>query len=63
MVKKEISIMIEKVVEAGKGLALADLLPNGELKDRTIKLMNNVIDDVKKQLELFCKDADWRKGN
>lgn len=63
MVKKEISLIIEKVVEAGKGLALADLLPNGELKEQTIRLMNNVIDDAKKQLELFCKDADWRKGN
>ena len=63
MVKKEISLIIEKVVEAGKGLALADLLPNGELKERTIRLMNDVIDNAKKQLELFCKDADWRKGN
>ena len=62
MLKKDLSQIIEKVVEAGKGLALAEMLPDGELKDRTIKLMNNVVDDVKKRLEVYCKDSDLWKG-
>ena len=68
MLKKEIDLIIEKVVEAGKGLALAELQPNEELKKRTTQLMRTVIDDCKKQLELYCSDAKWReklkrKGN
>lgn len=61
MLKKEVKIIVTTIIEAGKGLALADFLQNKELKNKTKRVLMETIDDCTKQLELYCSDAQWRK--
>lgn len=61
MKKIELQLMVKECVEAGKGLALADLLQDGEVKEKSEALYNKVIDDNLKQLELLCEDCDYKK--
>lgn len=59
--KKELRLIIAQCVEAGKGLALAQFMPEGETRTKQTQLMEDVIDNCLKQLEIFCKDAECNK--
>lgn len=50
-----------QLVEAGKGLALAENLEDKELKEKSLFILSETIDNVVKQLELMCEDCDYKK--
>lgn len=61
MLKKEMKLYASTLVEAGKGLALAEMLKDEELKEKSINILNETIDNTLKQLELLCIDCDFKK--
>lgn len=61
MKKKEMQLYAAQLVEAGKGLALAENLEDKELKEKTLFILSETIDNVVKQLELMCEDCDYKK--
>lgn len=61
MKKKELKLYAAQLVESGKALALASLMPDKEIKEAAERLANESIDNVLKQLELFCEDCDYKK--
>lgn len=61
MLKKEMKLYASTLVEAGKGLALAEMLKDEELKEKSINILNETIDNTLKQLELLCSDCDFKK--
>ena len=52
-------LYVAQLVECGKGLALASQMEAGEAKEAAENLLNNTIDDICKQLELYCEDVDF----
>lgn len=61
MTKKEMRLYAAQLVESGKGLALSELLPEGETKKASLYVINKSIDDVLKQLELMCEDCTFKQ--
>lgn len=61
MKKKEMQLYAAQLVEAGKGLALAEHLEDKELKEKTLFILSETVDNVVKQLELMCEDCDYKK--
>lgn len=61
MKKKEMQLYAAQLVEAGKGLALAEHLEDKELKQKALFILSETIDNVVKQLELMCEDCDYKK--
>ena len=61
MKKKEMQLYAAQLVEAGKGLALAENLEDTELKEKALFILSETIDNVVKQLELMCEDCDYKK--
>lgn len=61
MKKKEMRLYAAQLVESGKGLALAELMEEGESKKAAIDLFNKSIDDTLKQLELLCSDCTFKE--
>lgn len=61
MKKKEMQLYAAQLVEAGKGLALAENLEDKELKEKSLFILSETIDNVVKQLELMCEDCDYKK--
>lgn len=61
MTKSEMKLYAAQLVESGKGLALAELMPEGEAKRSAIEAFNKSIDDTLKQLELTCSDCTFRE--
>lgn len=61
MKKKEMQLYAAQLVEAGKGLALAENLEDKELKEKALFILSETVDNVVKQLELMCEDCDYKK--
>lgn len=61
MKKKEMRLLVERLIESGKGLALAELMEEGEPKTAAIGLFNLNKDEILKQLELLCEDCDYKR--
>lgn len=61
MKKKELLIEIQALVECGKALALAELMPEGEAKKKTIKLAETEIENARKELSALAEDASFEE--
>ena len=63
MKKKEVRLYCAQLVECGKGLALASMLDNGsEARQAAERVFENQIDNICKQLELYCEDVDFKEA-
>lgn len=61
MKKKELLIEIQALVECGKALALAELMPDGKAKKKTIKLAETEIENARKELSALAEDASFEE--
>lgn len=61
MKKKEMRLLVASLVECGKGLGLASLMPDGKAKEEGTRILNEQIENACKQLELFCEDVDYKE--
>lgn len=61
MKKKEMKLYAATLVECGRGLALADMMPEGKARDEAERIINLEIDSILTQLELLCEDVSFKK--
>ncbi len=61
MKKKELLIEIQALVECGKALALAELMPDDKAKKKTIKLAETEIENARKELSALAEDASFEE--
>lgn len=60
--KKEMKLYCAQLVECGRGLTLAEAMPEGsEPRKAAERVLNNCIDEIVKQLELTCSDTDFEE--
>lgn len=61
MTKKEIKLYAAQLLETGKGLALASLMPAGKAKEEAERILNLNADSVCSQLELLADDCTYKE--
>lgn len=60
MKKKEMRLYIAQIVESGKGLGIASLMPEGKPREEAERVLNLSIDSLASQLEMLCEDASFK---
>ena len=62
MKKAEVDLLVAQLVECGKGLALASLMEEGQVKKLSENLLKERIDEICKEFNLQCSDLDFTEA-